>query len=209
MNVQIRVGLNSGEVVVRGIGNDLAMDYSAVGQTTHLAARMEQVATPGTILVTEAFARLTEGRLHFKPMGLVSVKGLSEPDRCPASSSTRSRRGAGFQAAVGRGFTRFVGRTAELDRVPARAGSRRRRPRAGRRGDRRARGSASLDCSTNSSHSDAVREWLTLETGSVSYGKVNAFLPLRDLLRGYFQIEARDEPDKIEEKLNGRLLDSG
>ena len=59
--VQIRVGLNSGEVVVRAIGNDLHMDYSAVGQTTHLAARMEQLAQPGTYLLTAATLRLVEG----------------------------------------------------------------------------------------------------------------------------------------------------
>ena len=59
--VQIRVGLNSGEVVVRAIGNDLHMDYSAVGQTTHLAARMEQLATPGSILLTAETLRLAEG----------------------------------------------------------------------------------------------------------------------------------------------------
>ena len=59
--VQIRVGLNSGEVVVRGIGNDLHMDYTAVGQTTHLAARMGQTAMPGTILMAEATLRLAEG----------------------------------------------------------------------------------------------------------------------------------------------------
>ena len=52
LEVQMRVGLNSGEVVVRAIGNDLHMDYSAVGQTTHLAARMEQLATPGSIRLT-------------------------------------------------------------------------------------------------------------------------------------------------------------
>ena len=56
-----RVGLNSGEVVVRAIGNDLHMDYSAVGQTTHLAARMEQLATPGSIRLTAATLRLAEG----------------------------------------------------------------------------------------------------------------------------------------------------
>ena len=59
--VQMRVGLNSGEVVVRAIGNDLHMDYSAVGQTTHFAARMEQLATPGSILLTAATVRLVEG----------------------------------------------------------------------------------------------------------------------------------------------------
>src|SRR5882724_3351094 len=62
VEVQIRVGLNSGEVVVRAIGNDLHMDYSAIGQTTHLAARMEQLATPGSILLTTtATLRLAEG----------------------------------------------------------------------------------------------------------------------------------------------------
>src|SRR5438552_14943613 len=60
VDVQIRVGLNSGEVVVRSIGNDLQMDYSAVGQTTHLAARMEQLARPGSTLITAATQRLAE-----------------------------------------------------------------------------------------------------------------------------------------------------
>ena len=59
--VQIRVGLNSGEVVVRAIGSDLHMDYTAVGQTTHLAARMEQMAMPGSILITPAVLELAEG----------------------------------------------------------------------------------------------------------------------------------------------------
>src|SRR5262245_58280170 len=75
--IRIRVGLNSGEVVVRSIGSDLRMDYTAVGQTTHLAARMEQLAAPRSILATEAFARLTEGQLHFKPLGLMAIKGLA------------------------------------------------------------------------------------------------------------------------------------
>src|SRR5712691_7543688 len=61
LTVQMRVGLNAGEVVVRAIGNDLHMDYSAVGQTTHLAARMEQLATPGSILLTADTLRLVEG----------------------------------------------------------------------------------------------------------------------------------------------------
>src|SRR5215468_11052445 len=74
--VQMRVGLNSGEVVVRAIGNDLHMDYSAVGQTTHLAARMEQLAAPGSILLTAATLRLVEGYVEVQPLGPVPVKGL-------------------------------------------------------------------------------------------------------------------------------------
>ena len=77
--VQIRVGLNAGEVVVRAIGNDLHMDYSAIGQTTHLAARMEQLATPGSILLTAATLRLVEGLVRVNALGPVPVKGLAEP----------------------------------------------------------------------------------------------------------------------------------
>ena len=67
IDVQIRVGLNSGEVVVRSIGSDLHMDYTAVGQTTHLAARMEQLARPGTSLITAHTLRLAEGFIEVKP----------------------------------------------------------------------------------------------------------------------------------------------
>src|SRR5499426_676685 len=77
--VQIRVGLNAGDVVVRAIGNDLHMDYSAVGQTTHLAARMEQLAWPGAVLITPAVHRLVEGYVQVKPLGPTPIKGLHDP----------------------------------------------------------------------------------------------------------------------------------
>jgi class 3 adenylate cyclase len=79
VDVQIRVGLNSGDVVVRSIGSDLHMDYTAVGQTTHLAARMEQLARPGTTLMTEATLRGAEGYVQVKPLGPTPIKGLTEP----------------------------------------------------------------------------------------------------------------------------------
>src|SRR5712691_3603243 len=77
--IQIRVGLNSGEVVVRSIGNDLRMDYSAVGQTTHLAARIEQAAAPGSVLITAATLRLVADRVQVTSLGPLNVKGLGEP----------------------------------------------------------------------------------------------------------------------------------
>jgi class 3 adenylate cyclase len=79
VNVQIRVGLNSGGVVVRAIGSDLHMDYTAVGQTTHLAARMEQLASPGSILLTPSTLELVEGFVAVQPLGPVPVKGLTDP----------------------------------------------------------------------------------------------------------------------------------
>ena len=88
--IQIRVGLNSGEVVVRAIGSDLHMDYTAVGQTTHLAARMEQMATPGTILLAPATLQLVDCRVSprlfdsgFRPPGKVQRRDRPRPGRPP------------------------------------------------------------------------------------------------------------------------------
>ena len=105
----MRVGLNSGEVVVRAIGNDLHMDCSAVGETTHLAARMEQMATPGTIRLTPSTLRLVEGLVRVNALGPVPVKGLVDPIEVfelAGASAVRRR----LQAAAARGLTPFVGR---------------------------------------------------------------------------------------------------
>src|SRR5436309_9201509 len=116
VNVQIRVGLNSGEVVVRAIGSDLHMDYTAVGQTTHLAARMEQFASPGSILLTPSTLELVEGFVAVKPLGPVPVKGLAdavEVYEVTGAGPARTR----LQAAARRGLTRFVGRDAEVKQL--------------------------------------------------------------------------------------------
>ncbi len=78
IDVQIRVGLNSGEAIVRSIGSDLGQDYSAVGQTTHVAARMEQLARPGTTLITADTLALARHAVTARPVGRVAVKGLPE-----------------------------------------------------------------------------------------------------------------------------------
>jgi class 3 adenylate cyclase/tetratricopeptide (TPR) repeat protein len=116
--VAIRVGLNSGEVVVRALRGDVHLDYTAVGHTTHLAARMEQLAAPGTVLATAATAQLVEGYVTLVPRGEVMVKGLAYP--VPICEVTgrgplRSR----LDAAAARGLTPFVGRQGELERLTA------------------------------------------------------------------------------------------
>jgi class 3 adenylate cyclase len=78
LELRIRVGLNSGEVVVRAIGNDLHMDYSAVGPTTHLAARMEQLASPGSIRLSSSTLRLVEGLVQVNDLGPIPVKGIDQ-----------------------------------------------------------------------------------------------------------------------------------
>ena len=111
--MQIRIGLNAGEVVVRAIGNDLSMDYSAVGQTVHLAARMEQLATPGSILLPVATLHLVEGLVQVNAMGAVAVRGLTEPVEVFELVGAAAVR-PWSRVAVTQGFTRFVGRHFEM-----------------------------------------------------------------------------------------------
>src|SRR5262249_7182680 len=111
--VLLRVGLHSGSVLVRTIGNDLYMNYSGVGLTTNLAARMEQLAPPGTIRLTAATLRLVEGAVRVNALGPIPVKGLAEPVEVfeLVGATPVHRR---LQAAVARGLTRLVGRAQEL-----------------------------------------------------------------------------------------------
>jgi class 3 adenylate cyclase/tetratricopeptide (TPR) repeat protein len=204
VEIQIRVGLNSGEVVVRAIGSDLRMDYSAIGQTTHLAARMEQLAPSGSIRLSANTLRLAEGFITVKSLGPVPIKGLDaliEVYELTGAGPFRSRLGA----AAARGLTRFVGRESELDQL------------------RRALGRAAADHGQvvaivgeagvgksrlvwEVTHSHRTHGWLIVQARSVSYGKATPYLPVIDLLRSYFQIEDRDDPRKVREKVTGKLL---
>ena len=201
---QIRIGLNSGEVVVRSISNDLKMDYTAVGQTTHLAARMEQMTTPGSILITADTLRLAEGYVEVKSLGPVNVKGLSEPVEVyevTGMGPVRSR----LQAAAARGLTRFVGRTAEfeilcqaLERVEASHGQV--VAVVGEPGVGKSR------LFWEFTHSHWTANWLTLESGAVSYGKTTPYLPIIELLKTYFKIQEGDNPKEAREKVMGKVL---
>jgi class 3 adenylate cyclase/tetratricopeptide (TPR) repeat protein len=202
--IQIRVGLNSGEVVVRSIGSDLHMDYTAVGQTTHLAARMEQLATPGSILLSGEALRLAEGYVQVKALGPIPVKGLSEPVEVwevVGGGSVRTR----LQAAAMRGFNRFVGRDAEMEQLRhgLQQASDGRGQVVGVVGEP---GVGKSRLFYEFTHSHRTRDWLILESGSASYGKATPYLPVIDLMKSYFQIETRDDARKIREKVSGKLV---
>jgi len=204
IEAQIRVGLNSGEVVVRSIGSDLHMDYTAVGQTTHLAARMEQLATPGTIRLTADTLRLAEGYVEVKPLGPVPVKGLGLPVEvyeAIGAGSVRSR----LQAATARGLTRFVGRDADVEQLrkaleQSGAGHGQLVATVGEPGVGKSR------LFHEFTHSHRVQDWLILESGSVSYGKATSYLPVIDLLKAYFKVHDRDAHREVREKVTGKLL---
>src|SRR5437870_1656205 len=202
--VQMRVGLNSGEVVVRAIGNDLHMDYSAVGLTTILAARMEQLATPGSILLTPDTLRLVEGLVQVNSLGPVPVKGVDEPIEVfelVGASAIRRR----LQAAVARGLSRFVGRQTELTALHQaleRAG-------AGHGQVVALLGEAGVGKSRlvyEVVHSHRTQGWLVLESASVSYGKATPYFPVLDLLKRYAQVEDRDDTRTIRARVTGQVL---
>jgi len=204
IEVQIRVGLNSGGVVVRSIGSDLRMDYTAVGQTTHLASRMEQLATPGSIRITADTLALAEGYVTVKPLGPVPVRGLREPVEIyelagPGVARTR------FEAAAGRGLSRFVGRDTEMEQLRGALG-------------KAARGLGQVVAVVGEPgvgksrlfhefvHSHRTTGWSLVASGSVSYGNAILYLPVIGLLKYYFRIQDRDEPRDIREKVTGRLI---
>jgi predicted ATPase len=200
----MRVGLNSGEVVVRAISNDLHMDYSAVGLTTVLAARMEQLATPGSILLTAATLRLVEGMVQVNPLGPVPVKGAAEPVEVfeLLRASTLRRR---LQAAAARGLTRFVGRAAELAAVRqalslAGAGHGQVVAVVGEAGVGKSRLIYEVV------HSHHTPGWRVLESASVSYGKATPYFPVVDLLKRYAHVEDTDEPRTVRAKITGQVL---
>jgi class 3 adenylate cyclase/tetratricopeptide (TPR) repeat protein len=202
--MQMRVGLNSGEVVVRAIGSDLHMDYTAVGHTTHLAARMEQMAMPGSIVITPEVLRLAEGYVQVNALGPVPVKGLHAPlevYEVLATGVVRSR----LQAAAVRGLAPFVGRDRELTQLHqalewAGSGHGQLVALVGEPGVGKSR--LVEECL----HAPRTQGWLVVESRALSYGQATPYLPVIDLLKDACGIDASDEPPRRREKVLGTVV---
>ena len=202
--VTIRVGLNSGEIVVSAIGSDLHMEYSVVGGTVHLAARMEQMAKPGSVLATAHTLKLAEGYVSTRPLGALEVKGLPDPIQVyevTGAGSARTR----LQATAGRGLTRFIDRDverAQLQRIQQLAGSAEAQVVAiiGEAGVGKSR------LVHEFVHSTQTAGWLVLEPHSAPFGRATSYLPIIELLRNHFKINANDSVQTIREKVTTRIL---
>lgn len=200
----IRIGINSGDVIVRSIGNDLTVEYDAIGPTVHLASRLEQLARPGTTRVSLSTARLAEGWLAFEALGDVPIKGLAQPIQVfELTGALRAR--TRLQASGPTTFTKFVGRETEIARIgealaATRQGSGQIVAVVGEAGIGKSRLYHEV------LHSSATADCLILESGSVSHGKATAYLPVADLLRSYLGIEASHDARQIREHCVGRLL---
>ena len=180
------------------------MDYTAIGQTTHLAARMEQIADPGAIVITPDTLALTEGYIEVKFLGLVALKGVAaaaEVYELTGVGPARTR----LQAGARRGLARFVGREAEMAQLHraqelARDGRGQVVAIVGDAGVGKSRLLHELI------RSHRLHGWRILESASVSYGKTTSYLPVVDLLEGYFRIQDRDSVHDVREKVTGKLL---
>jgi class 3 adenylate cyclase/predicted ATPase len=200
----MRVGVNTGEVVVRSIRkDDLHTDYVPVGHSTNLAARMEQLAVPGSILITTYTHKLTEGYFEFKALGEAQIKGVEEPLKVYevlGAGPLRTR----LQVSATRGLTRFVGRQSEMEQLQraldhAKAGHGQIVGVVGEPGLGKSRLFYEFKLTSQGG-------CLVLEAYSVSYSKASPYLPVIELLKSYFQIHPQDDERTRREKVGGKVL---
>jgi class 3 adenylate cyclase/tetratricopeptide (TPR) repeat protein len=202
--LRLRVGINSGEVVVRTIANDLRMDYSAVGSTTHLAARMEQLADPGTVLLARDTARLVEGFFDLRPLGPTPVRGLATPIEIFALAGAGAARSR-LRARLVRGLTPFVGRETELRQLGLALG----RAEAGHGQVVALVGEPGVGKSRicwEFTHTAVPAHWLVLEASVLSYRTVTPLMPIVELLSGYCELDAADTKEQARAKVTTRVL---
>ena len=205
LNFLVRIGLNSGEVVVGSIGEDLAMEYTAIGHTVGLAQRMEALAEPGTAYLTEHTAARVEGYFDLLDLGEFEIKGVNEPLRVYELAGLGSLH-TRFEFSRARGLSRFVGRAEECATLEAALA-------------RASEGSAQVICVVGDAGVGKTRlcyefaercrerEIEVLEGHCMAGGEVLPLLPLLELLRSsYFRIGDHDSGQEAREKIAGRAL---
>jgi class 3 adenylate cyclase/tetratricopeptide (TPR) repeat protein len=204
VNLQVRVGANTGEVVLREIRTgEKQTEYAPIGHSTSVAARLQALAAPGSIAIGEPLRKLVEGYFALKPLGPARIKGVSGPLEIyevtgPGSLRTRLQRSAA------RGYTRFIGRQGEMETIKhaaelAKTGHGQIVAAVAEPGVGKSRLLYEFRVTQQS-------EWMVLEALSISHGKASAYLPMIDLLHGYFGIRADDDLRARREKVNGRIV---
>src|SRR5215831_3669864 len=204
LTLEMRVGLNTGEVVVRSIRtDDLHTDYVPIGHSTGLAARLQSLAPGGAIVVSESTYKLTEGFFAFTPLGAAQIKVVSAPVSLYEVTGVGPLR-TRLEVAVRRGLVRFVGRQRELEQLE-RAWE---QAREGRGQIVAVMGEAGLGKSRLCYEFKvrAAPAGLLLETFSVSHGKAYPYLPLIELLQHYFQLAPQDDGQRHREQVTGKVL---
>jgi class 3 adenylate cyclase/tetratricopeptide (TPR) repeat protein len=206
--LEARIGVNTGEVVLRRVNTGAHTEYSPVGHAANLAARLQTVAPAGGVIVSDDTRKLVEDYFELRHLGPATLRGIAEPVNVYEVISAGPFRGH-FEVAARRGLTRFVGRENELAQM--------------RRALELAMGGhgqvVAIVAEAGAGKSRLVYEFKALlpsgckllEAYSVSYGKASAWLPVLELLRSYFGIETKDDPTIRREKVRAALtaLDPG
>ena len=200
---KMRVGLNSGPVIIGSVGNDLRMDYTAIGDTTNLASRMETNAKPGTVLVSSDTHKIARDFFRFEPLGKVEVKGKEEPVEAYQlieASEVETR----IEASVARGLTRLVGREREMAALKeafekAQSGSGQVVGIVGEAGVGKSR------LILERKGVLPKEEYTCLEGQCLHYGGLMAYLPLLDILRSYFDIKEGEREFVIKKKMAEKI----
>ena len=203
LNLQVRVGANVGDVVVRSIQTgEKQVEYTPIGHSISLASRLQALANPGSIAISDGLRRLVEGYFTHKALGPARIKGSSEAVsvyEVTGLGPLRTR----LQRAAGRGLTKFVGREREMEALRHAAEL-----------VREGRGqivAAMADPGVEKSRlfyefkATTASGWMVLEALSISHGKASAYLPVIDLLGNYFEILPADDERKRREKVAGKI----
>jgi class 3 adenylate cyclase/tetratricopeptide (TPR) repeat protein len=204
MPIEARVGVNTGEVVVRSIstggGN---VEYTPIGHTTNLASRMQAVAPTGSIAIAEPTRKFVEGYFALRPLGPTKVKGVSEPVNVYEVTGLGPLR-TRLQRSAGRGLTKFVGREREMDAMKHAA----EQAKSGHGQIEAAMAEAGTGKSRLFFEFKAISQtgWKVLNAFSVSHGKASPFFPVIELLHGYFGITADDDARARRAKVTGHVL---
>jgi class 3 adenylate cyclase len=207
IDFKMRIGLNSGPVMVGAIGDDLRMDYTAVGDTTNMASRMESLAQPGTVFLSKSTYRLVKDYFDLKPLGKMKVKGKEEPQEIfmlVRTSEVETRIGA----SAARGLSRFVGRKNSMNTLidvfrKVQSGSGQIVGIVGEAGVGKSRILLEMR------NPLPKNEYIYLEGRCLHFGISMAYLPILDILRSCFDIEQGDGESVIKEKVEEKLLELG
>ena len=203
LNLQVRVGANGGDVVVRSIQTgESQVEYTPIGHSISLASRLQTLANPGSIAISDGLRNLVEGNFTLKALGPARIKGSSEAVNVYEVTGLGPLR-TRLQRAAGRGLTKFVGREREIEALRHAAAL-----------AREGRGqivAAMADPGVGKSRlfyefkATSASGWVVLEALSISHGKASAYLPVIDLLRNYFEISIADDERKRREKVAGKI----
>ncbi|WP_244423432.1 AAA family ATPase [Bradyrhizobium sp. ORS 375] len=201
--ILLRVGLHTGDVLVRAIHNDLSVNYDAIGPTVHLAARMEQMASPGTIYCTDDIMRLASGFIDARPLGLLPVKGVHQPvqvHQIAGRTGARTR----WDVSAARQLSPFVGRRLELAELQraferAQAGGGQAIAVRGQPGSGKSRLVHEFMAGAEPS------DWTVLKIAAVEFQRGTPFLAIGNMLRAWCEIAEDASPADAEQRLRVRL----